>query len=713
MRRPSPFPIVALLLSTAGPVLGQQEADSVPPAPVDSIVADRTREREVLGDPRLTWLGDTLAPADTLIPKFSHLPETFPDSLVDPYTVHRPAAWPAWTISGDALLGRGAFSLLDVLQSEAMTLGVDVGGSGLPAYLGSPSGTWTNVQVIVDGVPVGDPLQAAWDLRQIPVEGIAEVAWYPGPQVAAWGGEGTGGVLEITTRRSVADAARSILGFHVGRLDAQAFSGALGRPIGRRGEAFVAANFDDIEGRDRLGDFTRNQLVAKASARFGDQRVELARWSDGLTGDVTRRDVRGDQDQDATTLHLFYEGRLGPLGLAASGWRERHEIVQNLDYATRPATAFFEPTRLPGLRGEGERRGAKARLRFERGPLITWAEAVWNEDEVTSFHPAFSRQTGGSLLDPPPEDDPGAATLVNPRKRTEWAGGAGWGTPASRFAANAAVRRTDYGDAADGGTSWQVEALGRPGQGIVLRASAGKAVRAADFVGQGILESLEAADIEIHPNRAADPDALEEWTGWRGEVAWMRPGWRIAGRAYGGSGDGAFLWAPPSAWLYFDRGEVDEFSVGDIPFNTFDVLDVSLSGYEAEVVAPLPWDVDGILRYRRLETSEEFSDRPLPYVPENQALGQLRYAGRFLPNRDLLVEARLIGRYMGERPALFEEEGVLPAYLVADWLTQATIINFTVYVSFKNLFSTAYRSEDSFFLPQQQWFLGIVWRFRE
>lgn len=718
MRLPSPFlPLVVLLLLGPGLARAQQEPDSIPPAPpdttppapVDSIVADTTRERAVYGDPRLTWLGDTLSPGDTLIPKFSHLPESFPDSLVDPYTVHRPGAWPAWSISGDALVGRGAFNLLDVLQSETLVLGDEIGGSGLPAYLGSPLGTWTNVQVVVDGVPVGDPLGAAWDLRQIPMEGIARVAWYPGAQVAAWGGEGTGGVLEITTRRNLADTARSMLGFHVGRLDAQAFSGALGRPIAGRGQAFVAANFDDIEGRDRRGDFTRNQLVAKASTWWGDHLFEIARWSDGLSGDVSRVDIRGSQDQNAATIHLFYRGDLGPLTASASGWRAHHELSDNFEFATRPRTASL----LEGLFGESERTGARARLSLERGPLTAWAEGVWNEDEVTSGHPAFGRATGGSLLEPPPEDDPDAAALTNPRERTEWAAGAGWGGPASRWAANLAVRRTDYGEAADGGTSWQAEAVGRPGAGVVLRASAGRAVRASDFIGQGVLESLAADELEIHPGRVADADALERWTSWRGEVSWMRPGWRLTGRAFGGSGDDAFVWAPPSAWLYFDRGEVDEFTIGDFPFNTFDVLDVSLSGFEAEVVAPLPLNVRGVLRYRRLEATEEFTDRAMPYVPENQALGQLRYASRFRPSRDLLVEGRLTGRYVGERPALFEGDGVLPAYLVADLLGQATIINFTIYVSFKNLFATAYRSEDPFFLPQQQWFLGIVWRFRQ
>lgn len=706
-------PLLALLLALATP-LRAQEPDSIPAAAADSVAADTVRV-EPEGDPRLTWLGDTLGAADSVGAKFTRPREVFADSLVDPYTIHRPAAWPAWEIDGDALMARGAYRLLDVLQSEAMVAGDDVGGSGLPAFLGSPMGTWTNVQVVIDGVPVGDPLEAAWDLRRLPMEGIARVAFYPGTQVAAWGGEGTGGVLEITTRRNLADGARSQLGFHVGRSDAQGFAGALGRPLGSRGQAFVAANFDDIEGLERRGDFTRNQLVAKASFRlFGDQTVEVSRWSDGLSGDVTRSDVTGEENADDATVHLFYRGRLGPVTASASWWRERHEITENLDFATRPATEFFLPNRLPGIFGEGERRGWKARLRYEVGPLLAWAETLRNEDEVTSTHPAFLRPDGSGVFDPPEEGGPeDPALLPNPRVRTEVAGGAGWGRPSDRFAANLAVRRTDYRDAADAGVSWQAEAIGRPAAGVVVRAAAGRSVRAADVAGQAVLEALASDEIEIHPERPAEPALLETWTSWRGEVAWMKPGWRVAGRVFGARGKDAFLWSPPSAWLFFDRTAIDDFQVADLPYNTFDVLDLSLTGFEAEAGLPLPWGIDGVVRYRRTDARrDELGDDPLPYVPDNQALGQLRYARRFFPSRDLLFEGRVTGRYVGERPAVLDEEGRLPAYLVADVLGQATIINFTIYLSFRNLFSTAYRAEDSFFLPQQQWFLGILWRFR-
>ena len=86
------------------------------PPPDTVAAADTIQAAPVIReDPRLTWLGDTLWPEiDSLA--FTEPIEILPDSLVDPYTLSRPGARPAFEISGDALLGRGAFSLLDVFE---------------------------------------------------------------------------------------------------------------------------------------------------------------------------------------------------------------------------------------------------------------------------------------------------------------------------------------------------------------------------------------------------------------------------------------------------------------------------------------------------------------------------------------------------------------------------------------------------------------------
>jgi hypothetical protein len=91
-------------------------------------------------------------------------------------------------------------------------------------------------------------------------------------------------------------------------------------------------------------------------------------------------------------------------------------------------------------------------------------------------------------------------------------------------------------------------------------------------------------------------------------------------------------------------------------------------------------------------------------------LGQLRYARRFFPSRDLLVEARLTGRYSGERRTL--DGDALPSYLATDVLLQGTIINFTIFISFKNVGGLNYRTEETFFLPGREGYFGVNWRFR-
>ncbi|HUP00333.1 MAG TPA: TonB-dependent receptor plug domain-containing protein [Gemmatimonadota bacterium] len=653
-----------------------------------------------ISDPRVTLLGDTLGPADTLRPKFAELPEIYPDSVIDPYTLDRPGAEPEWVLTGNELLGRGAQSLLDVLESETLALGQDLGGSGLAVFIGSPHGTSGGVQVVVDGVPAGGPLTVQWDLRRIPIESIARVAWYPGAQTAAWGGSATGGVLAITTRRSLAPSARSMLAFSVGSFDMEGFSGNLARPITARGDAFVAANFDATDGFLQTGDFTRNQLAVKAGWRFGArQRLELSRLSDGLSGEANRANLTGEEDTDAVLLHAFYGGGAGPVAVRAHGYRETQELNQSFEY--RGAG---------GLIGDGERTGARAEIDLRGGPFTSWGAAAWEEAEVSSTHPAFLRGDGSSVLEPRPVDDPGAALVVNPRRTTEWGAGIGYRESDGRLAASGAVRRLDFGDAAEAGTAWRVDGVGRFARGVTIRASAGRALRPASPLGQALLASFAADGLEIHPGRAAAPEALAIWTGWRAEAAWSGSGWRLKGVAYGAKGRGAFLWLPPTAWLYFDRGDLETVRLGEIGFNTFDVVDLSASGLEAELAVPLPWDLRGHLRFRRLDLTEDVSGDAVPYVPRIQALGQLRYARRFFPSRDLLLEARLSGRYVDERSTLEGER--LSDYLVGDLLVQATVINFTIFLSFKNLAGQSVLAEESFSLPGREGYFGVNWRFR-
>ena len=86
------------------------------------------------------------------------------------------------------------------------------------------------------------------------------------------------------------------------------------------------------------------------------------------------------------------------------------------------------------------------------------------------------------------------------------------------------------------------------------------------------------------------------------------------------------------------------------------------------------------------------------------------FARRFFPSRDLLAESRLTGRYVGERGTI--ADGTLQSYLAVDALAQVTVINFTIFVSLKNIGDLLYRADENFDLPGAEGYLGIVWRFR-
>lgn len=687
-----------LALTAARPIRAQepQPGDTLVVA-ADTLPVDRVRPAfpDVGNDPRLTWLGDTLA-ADTTRPKFSDLPEVWPDSVVRIYTPARPGSWAAWRLPGTALLGRGAYNLLDVLESEFPVLGQDLGGSGLGTFLGSPHGTGTNVQVVIDGVPAGSAFRAAWDLRQMPLEAVAEIAWFPGPQVAAWGGNGTGGVLEITTRRSLSSGARSMIAFLLGSFDAQAFSGYFGRPITQRGDFFLGANFDATDGAARSGDFTRNQTLVRVGWDLGRRhRIEITRRGDGLSGRERRFDVSGSEDVDTAAVHAFYTAGLGPLTARLHGVRESHDISEGFRFDEADAIV-----------GRGEKTDVRGDVAARIGERIAvWAGGARVEEDAESEAIVFFVE-GTNLLAPP---DDAQASRIAPRVTTEIAGGAGFGAPADPLAANAAVRRISFDGGIESGMAWQAELLSRPAEGLTLRASAGRAVRPADFVGQAILARLAADGGEIHPGRLADPGTLEAWTEWRVEAAWRRDRWRVAGRAWRASGEDAFLWLPPTAWTRLDP-TAESFRIGELGFNTFDVVDLTATGLEADVHIPLPYDIQGIVRARWLDETIDASGEPVPYVPELQALGQLRWAERLFPNRDLLVEARMTGRFVGERSTLSDTE--LPAVLIGDFLVQATVINLTIYISLKNLTGQTIRTEEAFAVPGLEGFFGINWRFR-
>ena len=51
-------------------------------------------------------------------------------------------------------------------------------------------------------------------------------------------------------------------------------------------------------------------------------------------------------------------------------------------------------------------------------------------------------------------------------------------------------------------------------------------------------------------------------------------------------------------------------------------------------------------------------------------------------------------------------------YGITDLLVQGTIINFTIFLSLKNMTKEGFRTEEAFFLPGREGFFGINWRFR-
>jgi outer membrane cobalamin receptor len=89
--------------------------------------------------------------------------------------------------------------------------GVDIinegGGSGRKRI--SIRGSNTNqVLVLLDGVPLNDPLSGEMDLNQIPLSGVGEIRVLKGGNSSLYGNGAIGGVVEIISRRDAVDKVR-------------------------------------------------------------------------------------------------------------------------------------------------------------------------------------------------------------------------------------------------------------------------------------------------------------------------------------------------------------------------------------------------------------------------------------------------------------------------------------------------------------------------
>ncbi|NBB92873.1 MAG: TonB-dependent receptor [Gammaproteobacteria bacterium] len=258
------------------------------------------------------------------------------------------ASWPAATLA-------------DLLAGVA---GVDVqrrGEPGVQADVGIRGTGFEQTVILLDGMPMGDPQTGHHNLNlPVPVELIERIEVVKGPGAMAYGGNATGGVINIVTRRGgdASLAAQGRIGSHDTR--SGSVSGAAGR-----GRSDHRLSLDHLRTDGHLperradaaltrGLYTGGTPIGDSGLRwgFGAENRDFGAWK-FYTADFPDQRER----TQTRTAWLAADTRAGEWSLTPQAWWREHDdwfrtLVSGTAFVNRHAT------RVQGLRLAGRRQWA-------------------------------------------------------------------------------------------------------------------------------------------------------------------------------------------------------------------------------------------------------------------------------------------------------------------------------------------------------------------
>jgi len=452
----------------------------------------------------------------------------------------------------DAIRRSAASTLGDLLRSRP---GVVVrsdrpGGAETISIRGSAAGA---VLVLVDGVPLNDPVTGAADLGAVPTEGIREVRILPGARSTVYGSGARAGVVVVETGGASGPWSAHSEGGSLGRLG----GGAEGRIAGEGWQldaGIGAARLDGgftVELPDEVGGGRverSNADTRRGSARVGFEReVGTHRFSARLSGEWQDRGLPGKSFAPSPTARS--EGRRTR---ASTGWEWTGRTVRSdfTLYGHRNRTELRDPNPPLGLpydsRSDVDGVGLRGTLSGAPG---RGGVEVWSLNTNLSTQRIRSELLGGAA----------------PERRTDATLGlalqsVGFADGRLRLRAAAAAHRdpTDGGLRAthELGVTWGTGGLEL---GLQHRSSFSPPALADQFFREGV---AAVANPDLQAERV--PSELEASVAW----LWGARGWSgdLRASAYAGDVRGMIVWAPDFRFFWSPRN-----------------LDVLRDGLEAEV----------------------------------------------------------------------------------------------------------------------------------
>ena len=525
---------------------------------------------------------------------------------------------------------RTAADLVRALPGVAVTR---EGPSG-PETVSVRAGGAGAVLVLLDGVPVNDPVTGVADLSTVPASGLASATLLPGARAARWGAGAGAGVLLLETRGAGEPTALTAGAGALGRVDGGVrlsgdvaglawSAGADHARLDGRFDYALPASVGGGAGERRNADASRTSVRAGLEAdAAGRLRVRALhdRQERGLPGRAFAPSPEARQHDARTQLSLGWSGRVGLGEARASAWGARRD-VRHVDPRPPAGPPYDDATRADAWGVDAElRRGLAAAVEL-----------------------ALGLDVDGQEVD--------ADALTAPRSRTDGAARVGLsvgplhapGEPSLR--ATGRLHRDGRGGAWRGSHELAVAArLGTVAFDLAHRSAWTPPALADLFFRDGVA-------VEPNPDLAPERVPSEVEAGlratWDAEWGTLRAG----ASAYRGDVDGMVVWAPDYRFVWSPRN-----------------VDVRRRGLEAWGEARLDRAVPGSLlveaswsRARAVAAGAADPDLQLPYRPRHAATLAASWSGS-------AGGLSLEGRYTGLRHTAPTRVNTLPGF----WAWDAT-----------------------------------------
>ena len=246
-------------------------------------------------------------------------------------------------VSGEELLRLPAADLGDVLRMRAGIEVARLGGPGQQTSLFLRGTESNHVLVLVDGVRINPGTIGSAAIQNIAPELIERVEIVKGPRSTLYGSDALGGVINIITRRGIANGASVQAG--AGSYDTRSASVSAGVG-GIRGDASFGVAWLDSEGfPTRSGDtadrgYDNLSLTAAARTTFAGVELDLRAWHASGTSEYSDFFVT-PVDQDFENSAFALTAGLAP----AEIWESRLMLAHALDEIEQNQAPDFLRTR--------------------------------------------------------------------------------------------------------------------------------------------------------------------------------------------------------------------------------------------------------------------------------------------------------------------------------------------------------------------------------